>query len=66
MVLLPLESELKCFCVLSKNYVCCPFIVRYWAGHVTDSDVTGGGGVYGGSENCIPTCSWKIWREEVT
>jgi hypothetical protein len=25
-VLLPLESELKCYGVLSENYVCCPFV----------------------------------------
>jgi len=35
------------------------FIVRYWAGRVTDSDNTGGCGVYGGSENWVPKCSWK-------
>lgn len=37
------------------------FIVRYWAGHVKDSDNTGGRGVCGGSENCIPKCSWESW-----
>ena len=36
------------------------FIVHCWAGRVTDSDNTGGCGVYGGRENCVPTCSSKI------
>ena len=37
------------------------FNVCYWAGCVTDSDNTGGRGVYGGCENCVPICSWKTW-----
>jgi hypothetical protein len=37
------------------------FIVRYWAGHVTDSDNTGGCGVCGGCENCV-----RYWAGQVT
>jgi len=42
------------------------FIVRYCAGLVTDSDNTGGHGVYGGIGTCVPKCSRKTWREVVT
>jgi len=42
------------------------FIVRYWAGRVTNSDNTGGHGVYGGIGTCVPKCSWIMWREDVT
>jgi hypothetical protein len=42
------------------------FILRYWAGCVTDSDNTGGPVGYEGIDNCVPKCSWKTWVEEVT
>jgi len=42
------------------------FILRYCAGCVTDSDNTGGCGVFGGIENCVPKYSWKTWVEDVT
>ena len=48
----------------SSYYVA--FIVRYWAGCVTDSDNTGGHGVYGGIGTWVTKCCWKTWREVVT
>jgi len=42
------------------------FVVRYWAGRVTDSDNSGGRGVCGGWENCVRKCSWKTCEEEFT
>lgn len=35
------------------------FIVRYWTGHGTYFDDNGGRDVYGGSENCVPTCTFE-------